>query len=259
MHFFSPANVMRLLEVVRGKETRPDVIATAMTLGKKLKKVAVLARNCRGFIGNRMVFPYVSEAMFMVEEGATVEAVNDALYEFGMAMGPLAMMDLSGIDVFAKIRQEFRHEEKPGVRQPRIGEELYALGRYGQKTSRGFSLYDENRRPSHDPEVAGLAGGTRSFSPEEIIERCMLAMINEGALLLEEGIAIRAVDIDIVYLNGYGFPAWRGGPMFYADTLRLPDVLARIEALGAEHGQDLWTPAPLLKKLVAEGKTFTGD
>jgi 3-hydroxyacyl-CoA dehydrogenase len=256
MHFFSPANVMRLLEVIRGNATRPDVVATAMALGKKLKKVAVLARNCRGFIGNRMVFPYVREAMFMVEEGATVEAVNDALYDFGMAMGPLAMMDLSGIDVFAKIRQEFRHEEKAGVRQPKIGEQLYALGRYGQKTGRGFSLYDENRRARPDPEVAAVARGSRSFSPEEIVERCMLAMINEGALLLEEGIAIRPVDIDVVYLNGYGFPAHRGGPMFYADTLGLAHVVARIEALGAEHGQDLWTPAPLLARLAAEGKNF---
>jgi 3-hydroxyacyl-CoA dehydrogenase len=256
MHFFSPANVMRLLEVIRGNATRPDVIATAMALGKRLKKVAVLARNCRGFIGNRMVFPYVREAMFMVEEGATVEAVNDALYDFGMAMGPLAMMDLSGIDVFAKIREEFRHEEKPGVRQPKIGEQLYALGRYGQKTGRGFSIYDANRRPQPDPEVAALSAGKRTFSPEEIVERCMLAMINEGALLLEEGIAIRAVDIDIVYLNGYGFPAHRGGPMFYADTLGLTHVVARIEALGAEHGPDLWTPAPLLKRLAAEGRNF---
>ena len=255
MHFFSPANVMRLLEVVRGKATCPDVISTAMALGKRLKKVAVLARNCQGFIGNRMVFPYAREAQFMVEEGATVEAVNEALYNFGMAMGPLAMMDLSGIDVFAKIREEFKHLEKPGERQAQIGIKLFQLGRYGQKTSRGFSIYDENRRALPDAEIAALAASVgvsrRTFTAEDIVERCMLGLINEGAQLLDEGIAIRAVDIDIVYLSGYGFPAHRGGPMFYADTLGLAHVVKRIEALG-------WTPAPLLRRLVAEGKTLTG-
>ena len=255
MHFFSPANVMRLLEVVRGKATCPDVISTAMALGKRLKKVAVLARNCQGFIGNRMVFPYAREAQFMVEEGATVEAVNEALYNFGMAMGPLAMMDLSGIDVFAKIREEFNHLEKPGERQAQIGIKLFQLGRYGQKTSRGFSIYDENRRALPDAEIAALAASVgvsrRTFTAEDIVERCMLGLINEGAQLLDEGIAIRAVDIDIVYLSGYGFPAHRGGPMFYADTLGLAHVVKRIEALG-------WTPAPLLRRLVAEGKTLTG-
>ena len=256
MHFFSPANVMRLLEVVRGKATRAEVIATAMAMGKKLKKVAVLARNCPGFIGNRMVFPYAREAQFMVEEGASVEAVNEALYNFGMAMGPLAMMDLSGIDVFAKIREEFKHEEKPGVRQPLIGIRLYEAGAYGQKTNRGFSLYDESRRAQPNPEVVTLAASLgvpqRTFTAEDIVERCMLSLVNEGAQLLDEGIALRAVDIDIVYLTGYGFPAHRGGPMFYADTLGLAHVVARIEALG-------WTPAPLLRRLAAGGKTLTGE
>ena len=164
--------------------------ATAMAVGKKLKKVAVLARNCPGFIGNRMVFPYAREAQFMVEEGATVEAVNDALYNFGMAMGPLAMMDLSGIDVFARIREEFKHEEKPGVRQPLLGIKLYEVGAYGQKTSRGFSLYDENRRAQPNPEVVVLAASLgvpqRTFTAEEIVERCMLSLVNEGAQLLDD-------------------------------------------------------------------------
>lgn len=263
-HFFSPANVMKLLEVVRGNASSNEVIATAMALGKKLKKVAVLARNARGFIGNRMVEPYVREAQFLVEEGASVEQVNQALYDFGMAMGPLAMDDLAGIDIMWHVRQEFKHLEKPGVRQPLITDKLYAMGRYGQKTGRGWSKYDENRKPTPDPEVAALIEQTareagihrREITNEEIVERCIYALVNEGAKLLEEGIALRAVDIDIVYLYGYGFPPWRGGPMFYADTIGLKNVLARIEEFEAQHGPDLWRPAALLKQLAESGETF---
>ncbi len=263
-HFFSPANVMKLLEVVRGNATGSEVIATAMALGKKLKKVAVLARNARGFIGNRMVEPYVREAQFLVEEGASVEQVNQALYDFGMAMGPLAMDDLAGIDIMWHVRQEFKHLEKPGVRQPLITDKLYAMGRYGQKTGRGWSKYDENRKPSPDPEVAALIEQTareagiprREITNEEIVDRCMYALVNEGAKLLEEGIALRAVDIDIVYLYGYGFPPWRGGPMFYADTIGLKNVLARVEEFETQHGPDLWRPAALLKRLAAASETF---
>ena len=260
-HFFSPANVMRLLEIVRGKKTSKEVLATSMALGKRLKKVAVLAGNCRGFIGNRMVHVYLREAMFLLEEGASVEEINGALVDFGMAMGPLAMSDLAGIDVGWRIRQESKHLDKPGVRQPQIADRLYELGRYGQKTGRGFSIYSKDRTSSPDPEVAAIAKSIgmpqRNIDRREIVERCIYALVNEGARLLEEGIALRAVDIDIVYLNGYGFPAWRGGPMFYADTIGLAKVLGRIEEFEKVHGSDLWSPAPLLRKLAESVKTFS--
>src|SRR5579884_4230077 len=263
-HFFSPANVMRLLEVVRGKATSQQAIVTCMALGKKLGKVAVLAGNCFGFIGNRMVFPYLREAQFLVEEGATVEQVNQALYDFGMAMGPLAMDDLAGIDVGWAIRQEYQRFQKPGVRKPLVADRLYQLRRFGQKTGSGWSRYDENRNPSPDPETAALIEETareagierRTITDQEIVDRCVYALINEGARLLEEGIALRGVDIDIAYVYGYGFPAWRGGPMFYADTLGLDRVLARIEEFRSQHGADLWPPAPLLQSLAESGKTF---
>jgi 3-hydroxyacyl-CoA dehydrogenase len=265
-HFFSPANVMRLLEVVRGKATAREAIATSMALAKRLKKVAVLAGNCRGFIGNRMLGPYFREAQFLIEDGATVEAVNQTLYDFGWAMGPLAVSDLAGLDVGWRIRKEFKHLEKPGVRVPLVADRLCELGRFGQKTGRGFSLYDENRRPLADPETAALieqvarqAGiERRAVQAEEIVDRCLFALVNEGARLLGEGIALRAVDIDIVYLNGYGFPAWRGGPMFYADTVGLEKVLGRVREFEARHGSDLWSPAPLLEQLASDGNTFAG-
>jgi 3-hydroxyacyl-CoA dehydrogenase len=263
-HFFSPANVMRLLEVVRGKATSQQTIVTCMALGKKLGKVAVLAGNCFGFIGNRMVFPYLREAQFLVEEGATVEQVNQALYDFGMAMGPLAMDDLAGIDVGWAIRQEYQRFQKSGIRKPLVADRLYQLRRLGQKTGSGWSRYDENRHPSPDPETAALIEETvreagierRTVTDQEIVDRCLYALINEGARLLEEGIALRAVDIDIAYVYGYGFPAWRGGPMFYADTLGLDRVLARIEEFRSQRGADLWPPAPLLQSLAESGKTF---
>ena len=263
-HFFSPANVMRLLEVIRGEATSPEVIATSMALGKKLGKIAVLARNCFGFIGNRMIFPYLREAFFLVEEGASVEQVNQALYDFGMAMGPLAMDDLAGIDVGYAIRQEFKLFEKAGARQPLAADELFKQGRLGQKTGRGWSKYDENRKPSPDPEVAALIEKTarqagikrREISSDEITSRCIYALVNEGAHILEDGIALRASDIDVTYIYGYGFPARRGGPMFYADTVGLKNVLAQIEKFEKQHGGDLWSPAPLLKRLAESGETF---
>jgi 3-hydroxyacyl-CoA dehydrogenase len=260
LHFFSPANVMRLLEVVRGAATNKESIATAIGLGKRLKKVAVLAGNCEGFIGNRMVHLYLREAQFLLEEGASVAEIDGALVDFGMAMGPLAVCDLAGIDVGWRIRQEARHREKPGVRQPLVADRLYELGRYGQKTRRGFWLYDANRRPSPDPEVAEIARQVgveqRPIGRDEIVERCVYALINEGARILEEGIALRAVDIDIVYLNGYGFPARRGGPMFYADTIGIDRVLARIEEFNRQHGPELWSPAPMLRRLAESGGKF---
>ncbi len=263
-HFFSPANVMKLLEIVRGKATSKEVIATSMNLAKKLNKIGVLAGNCRGFIGNRMIHCYGREANFLVEEGAAPEQVDGALYEFGMAMGPLAMGDLAGLDVGWRIRKEFKHLEKPGVRTAKMADALCEIGRFGQKTMKGWYMYDANRNPKPDPEVATLIEKVakeygierRPITNEEIIERTIYALVNEGAKILEEGIALRAVDIDIVYLNGYGFPAWRGGPMFYADTVGLKNVLAKVEEFEKKHGSDLWAPAPLLRKLAEAGKTF---
>jgi 3-hydroxyacyl-CoA dehydrogenase len=262
-HFFSPANVMRLLEIVRGKKSSKEVIATCMQLSKKLGKIGVLVANCRGFVGNRMFGPYRREAQFLVEEGADVQAVDQALVEFGNAMGPLATGDLAGLDVGWRIRKEYRHLEKPGIRQPFAEDRLCEMGRYGQKTVRGWYRYDENRRPSPDPELATLvrkwsadAGiPQRRISAEEIADRCVYALVNEGARILEEGYALRAVDIDIIYINGYGFPAYRGGPMWHADTVGLQKVYARICEFHQQHGE-LWAPAPLLKRLAEAGKTF---
>jgi 3-hydroxyacyl-CoA dehydrogenase len=262
-HFFSPANVMRLLEIVRGKKSSKEVIATCMQLSKKLGKIGVLVGNCRGFVGNRMFGPYRREAQFLIEEGADVQAVDQALVEFGNAMGPLATGDLAGLDVGWRIRKEYRHLEKPGIRQPFAEDRLCEMGRYGQKTLRGWYCYDENRRPSPDPELPALlrqwsaeAGiPQREISAAEIVDRCVYALVNEGARILEEGYALRAVDIDIIYLNGYGFPAYRGGPMWHADTVGLRKVYARVCEFHQQHGE-LWAPAPLLKRLAEADKTF---
>ena len=262
-HFFSPANVMRLLEIVRGKATSKEVIATCMQLSKKLGKVGVLVGNCRGFVGNRMFGPYRREAQFMVEEGSTVEAIDKAMYDYGMAMGPLAVGDLAGLDVGWRIRKEYKHLEKPGERQPLAEDKLCEMGRYGQKTGGGWYKYDENRRAIVDPEVeanvrkwAAEAGVKQhAISKEEIVDRLLYALVNEGARILEEGFALRAVDIDIIYLTGYGFPAHRGGPMWYADTVGLKKVYDRIQEFHKEHGE-IWAPAPLLKRLAEEGKGF---
>lgn len=262
-HYFSPANVMRLLEIVRGKATNKQVIATSMALARRLKKIGVLVGNCYGFVGNRMLHQYGREAQFLVEEGAKPQEVDAALYKFGMAMGPLAVGDLAGLDVGWRIRKEHAHLEKPGVRRPLVADQLCERGRYGQKTGAGWYRYDENRKPIPDPEVdqlieelAAQAGiKRRTITEEEIIERTQYALINEGAKILEEGIALRAVDIDIVYLNGYGYPTWRGGPMWYADTVGLKKVYDRICRFHEEHGE-LWTPAPLLHRLAEEGKSF---
>jgi len=237
-HFFSPANVMRLVEIVRGRATDKPVIATAMALAKTLKKIGVVVRNAFGFVGNRMMFPYMEQAQLLIEEGATPEQVDRALTDFGMAMGPLAVADLSGIDVFWRIGQEF--PPPVGSTQAEAVDKLYAAGRYGQKTGAGFYRYDENRKPLPDPAVlALLQKAHRAISDEEIVERCIYALINEGAKVLEEGIAMRASDIDVIYLTGYGFPAYRGGPMFYADTVGLKKIHDRTVEFG-------WTPAALL-------------
>ncbi len=262
LHFFSPANIMRLVEIVRGSGTRPEVTATAAALAKRLGKIGVIAGNCPGFIGNRMINVYGREAQFLLEEGATVEDVNQALFDFGMPMGPLAVYDLVGNDVMRDIAAI---SSAASTRSPVVLPKLCALGRLGQKTGKGWSQYDESRKPSADPEIAALIENTartagierRVISKQEIVDRCILALVNEGARILEEGMALRASDIDVIYLTGYGFPAWRGGPMFYADTIGLANVVARIEEFAQRHGADLWTPAPLLKRLATEGKSLT--
>ncbi len=262
-HFFSPANVMRLLEIVRGQATSKEVIATCMQLSKRLGKIGVLVGNCTGFVGNRMFGPYRREAQFLVEEGAGVEAVDKALYDFGMAMGPLATGDLAGLDVGWRIRKEYRHLQKPGTRQPFAEDKLCELGRYGQKTGAGWYKYDDQRRALPDPEVTQLvrkwaaqAGiPQRQISAAEIVDRCLYALVNEGARILDDGDALRAVDIDIIYLNGYGFPAYRGGPMWHADTVGLKTVYEQIREFEKQHGE-IWAPAPLLKQLAEQGRTF---
>jgi 3-hydroxyacyl-CoA dehydrogenase len=262
-HFFSPANVMRLLELVRGKKSSKEVIATCMQLAKKIGKVAVLVGNCRGFVGNRMFLPYIREAQFLVEEGASPEAVDGALVAWGMAMGPLAVGDLGGLDVAWRIRKEFKHLEKPGARQPYVEDKLCEMGRFGQKTGSGWYKYDAERKASADPEVIALVKKwngesgipQRNISAEEIVDREVYCLVNEGARILEEGYALRAGDIDTIYLNGYGFPGFRGGPMWYADTVGLKKVYERVCEFHKQHGM-LWEPAPLLKKLAESGGKF---
>jgi len=263
-HFFSPANVMRLLEIVRGKHTSPTVIATSMALAKTLGKVGVLVGNCRGFAGNRMFGPYTHEAQFLLEEGARVEDVDATLVDFGMAMGPLAVLDLAGLDVGWRIRKEFQHLDPPGQRVPLAADQLCERGRFGQKTGAGWYRYSEGTRtPVPDPEVeqliadcargAGIA--RRKVTPAEIVERTVYALVNEGAHILEEGFALRAVDLDIIYIHGYGFPAHRGGPMWYADTVGLQTVYERLRTFEAQHGP--WCkPAGLVRQLAEAGKTF---
>ena len=263
LHFFSPANIMRLVEIVRGSKTSKELVATALTVAKKMGKVGVVVGNCWGFVGNRMMLPYMREAQFLVEEGATPAAVDKVLYDFGMAMGIFAVDDMGGIDVLWRVRQERKHLEKPGVRKPLMTDKLYDMGRLGQKTGGGWYRYDENRKPIPDAEVEALMRETarqagipqRSIAPEEILERCLYIMINEGARILAEGYALRAADIDTIYLTGYGFPGYRGGPMWYADSVGLRKVLDRIVSFQREHGE-LWEPAPLLRQLAESGRTF---
>jgi 3-hydroxyacyl-CoA dehydrogenase len=263
-HFFSPANVMRLLEIVRGKASSKEVINTTMNLAKTLGKIGVLVGNCMGFVGNRMFMPYQREAQFLLEEGASVEAVDKALLDFGMAMGPLAVADLAGLDVGWRIRKEYKHLTPKGERVPLVEDQLCEMGRYGQKTGAGWYRYEAgNRTAIPDPaveklivELAGKAGiKRRTITPEEVVERTVYALINEGAKILEEGFALRAVDIDIIYVNGYGFPAYRGGPMWYADTVGLKKVLERVRAFEKAHGY-LWKPAGLLQQLAESGQKF---
>jgi 3-hydroxyacyl-CoA dehydrogenase len=263
LHFFSPANVMRLVEIVRGKATSPETLATAMAVAKRLGKVGVVVGNCEGFVGNRMMFPYMYECQFLVEDGATPEQVDRALTDFGMAMGMFAVDDMAGLDVAWRVRQELKQFSKPGDRKPLVADTLCEMGRFGQKTGKGWYVYGDDRKPSSDPEVlelierAAASAGIRRrpISNEEIIERTIYALINEGARVLEEGYASRAADIDVVYTNGYGFPAWRGGPMFYADRVGLRKIYERLSAFHRDLGQR-WEPAPLLARLAHDGSTF---
>ncbi len=264
LHFFSPANVMKLLEVVRGEKTADDVLATSMAIGKKIGKVCALSRVCYGFIGNRMLGGYGREAQMLLLDGCTPEQVDSTLEEFGMAMGPLAMGDLAGLDVGYKARQA-RTDLPDDPRLYRMGTLLVEMGRHGQKTGSGFYKYDpETRRRESDPEVealikeeaAKLEVEQRDISKEEILARCFYPLINEGAKILEEGIAQRPSDIDVVYVFGYAFPVAKGGPMFYADQVGLKNVYDKICEFRDRYGADYWQPAPLLEKLANEGKTF---
>ena len=265
-HFFSPANVMRLLEVVRGRRTAKDVLATTMKLGKRLNKVPVVSGVCDGFIGNRMLEKYGQQALFLLDEGASPQQVDAALQAWGMAMGPFAMYDMAGNDIGWEIRKR-RYEERPDFVYSRIADRLCELGRFGQKTGKGFYRYEPgSRKPLADPIVESIIESYRKeirikprpISDEEIVQRCIYALANEGAHILEEGIALRASDIDMVYLTGYGFPPYRGGPMFHADTVGLRKVLDSI--LGFQKGYQgaQWKPAPLLVKLAREEKRFNG-
>ncbi|MGK9066356.1 3-hydroxyacyl-CoA dehydrogenase NAD-binding domain-containing protein [Stutzerimonas chloritidismutans] len=265
LHFFSPANVMRLLEVVRGAKTSHEVLATAMAVGKQLKKVSVVVGVCDGFVGNRMVFQYGREAEFLLEEGATPGQVDGALRNFGMAMGPFAMRDLSGLDIGQAIRKRQRAELPADRDFPTVSDKLCEAGMLGQKTGAGYYRYEPgNRMPLENPDLAPMLEAAsrekgierRELDEQYIIERTIYALVNEGAKILEEGIAQRSGDIDVIYLNGYGFPAFRGGPMFYADSVGLDQVLARVKELHARCG-DWWKPAPLLEKLAAEGRKFS--
>jgi len=267
-HFFSPANVMKLLELVRGKETAKDVIATSMKLSKTIKKVGVLAGNCDGFIGNRMLFRYFEQAQYMLEEGALPQDVDKALYDYGMAMGPFAMSDLAGNDVSWRIRQRQLREAPDAPYSGLIADRICEEGRYGQKTSAGWYDYEAgNRAPLPSKTVEDIilkvseekGVKRRTFDDEEIFKRCIYALVNEGAKILEEGIALRSQDIDVVYVYGYGFPVYRGGPMFFADQMGLRNVLEDIRRFRDDGlNGEVWEPAPLLEKLVKKGKSF-GD
>jgi len=265
-HFFSPANVMRLLEVVRGAKTGKDVLATVMKLGKKIKKVPIVSGVCDGFIGNRMLERYTQQAGLLLDEGASPQQVDAALQNWGMAMGPFTMSDMAGNDIGWDIRKR-RYYEKPDMAYSKFADKVCELGRYGQKTGKGFYRYEAgNRKPQVDPEIDALLAKYRAetnlqprkISDEEIVERCIYALANEGARILEEGIALRASDVDMVYLTGYGFPAHRGGPMFYADTVGLDKVAAAIARFQKGYHGEQWQPAPLLVKLAGEGKKFNG-
>lgn len=262
-HFFSPANVMKLLEVVRGAKTSKETLATTMAVTKAIRKVGAVVGVCDGFVGNRMVHGYGREAAFLLEEGALPHQVDAAIYNFGMAMGPIAMGDMAGLDVGWRIRK--RQGRPEGKRYSAIADKICEMGRYGQKTGSGYYQYEKgNRNPLPDLQIEELIVNEskelgierREIGDDEIVERCIYALVNEGAFILEEGIAQRASDIDVIYIYGYGFPVYRGGPMKYADLVGLDKVYKRICEFDEAADDDRWKPAPLLKELAEAGKTF---
>jgi 3-hydroxyacyl-CoA dehydrogenase len=265
LHFFSPANVMRLLEVVRGKATDKSVIATSMQLGKTLGKIAVLSGNAPGFIGNRMLAGYSRQAGEIILQGANPYQVDKVLLDFGMPMGPFQMNDLVGLDLGWRARKLAGVKPEDVPITARVADKLCELGHFGQKTNRGYYIYPEGSRAGQpDPEVVQLVeavsrelGITRApIDDDEVLKRCLYPLVNEGARILADGIAIRPCDIDIVYINGYGFPEVTGGPMFWADQQGLGNILADLRKFGELYGEDAWRPAPLLEKLAADGRTF---
>ncbi|MDA0997251.1 MAG: 3-hydroxyacyl-CoA dehydrogenase NAD-binding domain-containing protein [Proteobacteria bacterium] len=264
-HFFSPANVMRLMENVRGAKTSPEVLATVMQLSKTIGKVGVVVGVCDGFVGNRMLYAYRSQAEFLLEEGALPWQVDKVIYEFGFPMGPFAMGDLAGLDVGYMVRQHRRKTKPTNDRYSSlIADRIVERGRHGQKTGKGWYLYpDGGRTPVPDPEIEKLIQGIsdemgirrRPIGDQEILERCMYTLINEGAKILGEGIAARPGDIDLVWVHGYGYPIGRGGPMFHADTIGVGTVFEAMKKLHEQHGEML-RPAPLLEELAKSGKSF---
>jgi 3-hydroxyacyl-CoA dehydrogenase len=266
-HFFSPANVMKLLEIVRGRGTAPETIAASLKLARRLGKVAAVVGNAFGFVANRMLLPYLREAYLMLEEGAPVPQIDRAMTSFGMPVGPFAMEDITGLDVGARIRRQLG-ATPTAARWPesQVADRLVALGRHGQKTGAGWYLYEPgSRTPVPDSSIdafaeeAAAARGLRRrrIAEQEICERLTTALINEGARVLEEGIATRAGDIDVIYCYGFGFPRYRGGPMFYGDTIGVATLFARISEY-RERAGDHWQAAPLLQRLAAEGRTLSG-
>ncbi|RST56418.1 3-hydroxyacyl-CoA dehydrogenase NAD-binding domain-containing protein [Variovorax sp. MHTC-1] len=267
MHFFSPANVMKLLEVVRGKETAKDVLATVMAIAKKIKKTAVVSGVCDGFIGNRMIEQYSRQAGFLLDEGATPQQVDRAIEKFGFAMGPFRMGDLAGNDIGWAIRKR-RATERADMKYSKTADKLCELGRFGQKTGAGWYDYQAGKRDAIPSQVVldliekhrkdeGIT--PRKISDEEIVQRLVYALVNEGAHILEDGIASKSGDIDMVYLTGYGFPIWRGGPMHYANQVGLYNVAEAMKRFAKNPRDDasFWQPAPLIQKLAAEGKQFS--
>ncbi|MFN0114073.1 MAG: 3-hydroxyacyl-CoA dehydrogenase NAD-binding domain-containing protein [Paracoccaceae bacterium] len=265
LHFFSPAHIMPLLEIVRGQATSPTTLATALALARRLRKTGIVARVCPGFIANRSFEPYTREAEFLLQEGATPAGVDAALTAFGLPMGPFAVRDLAGLDIGWARRKSVAHLRDPGRRYSTVGDQLCEAGWFGQKTGKGFYIYAPgSRTPQENPDLAALVAATardagiapRRIGAEEIVERCLYAVINEAARIVDDGTARRAADVDLAWIHGYGFPRWRGGPLHWADHVGLPKVLARIRDFGRTN--DHWDPAPLLVRLAETGGRFGG-
>jgi len=266
LHFFSPANVSKLLEIVRGAKSARDVVATSMAVSKQIKKVGVISGVCDGFIGNRIMNTYFRQMELLLDTGAMPQQIDKALEKFGFSMGPFRVADLAGNDIFWYIRKRL-YTEYPNRVFSKTPDRICELGRFGQKSGAGWYDYKPGDRTAHPSEVvsnivleesAKLGLVRRKISDEEIVQRALYSMVNEAARILEEGIAMRASDIDVVYLTGYAFPDFRGGPLFYADTVGLPNILRSMRDFAAGYQPDAWEPAPLLSKLAATGGSFAG-